>query len=94
MLCPRALCHQCQRQCQCQQPLLPLSIHTDARVPDPDVSWKVNFRKRFEHDLLHLVEDVQILRDTTLSTHLSENNRSRFQRDYEGCMDDIRALAE
>ncbi|KAF8498109.1 hypothetical protein F5888DRAFT_1596128, partial [Russula emetica] len=72
----------------------PSSIYTDARVPDPDDIWKVNLRKRIEHDLLHLVEDVQVLRDTTLSTHLSENDRSRVQRDYEGSMNDIRPLAE
>jgi hypothetical protein len=72
----------------------PSSIYADARIPDPDDIWKGNLRKRIEHDLLHLVEGVQILRDTTLSTHLSENDRSRVQRDYEGSMNDIRALAE
>jgi hypothetical protein len=67
----------------------PSSISTDARVPDPDDIWKGNLRKR-----IHLVEDVQTSRDTTLGTHLSNNNRSRVQRDYQGSMNEIRALAE
>src|SRR6266852_1077296 len=62
----------------------PSSIYTGARAPDPDDIEKVNLRKPIEHDPLHLVEDVQVLRDSTPSTHLSENDRSRVQRDYEG----------
>lgn len=69
----------------------PSFIYSDARDPDPHDISKINLRKRIGHDLNHLDEDVQTSHDTTLSMHL---NRSRVQRDSEGSMTNVRALAK
>ena len=67
---------------------------TDFCVLEPDEQWKADLRKRIEHDLHHMVEDAQIVRDTILNSQPSESSRERAQRDYEEIMDSIRTLAQ
>ena len=53
---------------------------TETRIVEPDGQWKADLRKRIEHDLFHMVEDAQIVRDTILGSQPSENSRERAQR--------------
>jgi hypothetical protein len=72
----------------------PPPVRIDTRVVEPDEQWKADLRKRIEHDLLHMVKDAQIVRDTILNSRLSESSRERAQRDYEESMNIIRTLAQ
>jgi hypothetical protein len=72
----------------------PPPVRTDTGVVEPDEQWKADLRKRIEHDLLHMVEDAQIIRDTILNSQPSERSRERAQRDYEESMNNIRTLAQ
>lgn len=62
--------------------------------PEPDDQWKVDLRKRVEHDLLHMVEDAQIVRDTILKSQPNESGRERAKREYEESTNNIRILAQ
>lgn len=70
------------------------SVRADTRVPAPDEQWNADLHKRIERDLLHIVEDVQIVRDIILSSQPTESSRGRAQRDYENSMNNIRTLAQ
>jgi hypothetical protein len=72
----------------------PPPVRTDTRAIEPDDQWKADLRKRIEHDLLHMVEDAQILRDTILSSQPNETGRERAQREYDESMNNIRTLAQ
>jgi hypothetical protein len=72
----------------------PPPVRTDTRVLELDDQWKADLRKRIEHDLLHMVEDAQIVRDTILGSHPSESSRERARRDYEESMNNIQSLAQ
>ena len=43
----------------------PSSVRTDTRGSESYEQYKADLRERVEHDLLHIVKDVQIVRDTT-----------------------------
>ena len=64
------------------------------RVLEPDEQWKADLRKRIEHDFLYLVEDAQIMRDTSFNSQPSESSRERAQRVYEESMDSIQTLVQ
>ncbi|KAN0111810.1 hypothetical protein V8E52_008190 [Russula decolorans] len=72
----------------------PPPLRTDTRVIEPDDQWKADLRIRIEHDLLHMVEDAQIVRDTILGSRPPESSRERAQRDYEESLNNIRNLAQ
>ncbi|KAF8502724.1 hypothetical protein F5888DRAFT_1607704, partial [Russula emetica] len=72
----------------------PPPIRTDTRVVEPDEQWKADLRKRIEHDLLHMVEDAQIVHNTILNSQPSGSSRERARRDYEESMNNIRTLAQ
>jgi hypothetical protein len=70
----------------------PLSVSTDTRF---DERWN-DFGKRIERDLrhlLHIVEDVRIVRDTILNSP-TESSREHAKREYKESMDHIRTLAQ
>lgn len=69
----------------------PSSVRTDTRV---DEQWKADLRKRIEHDLLHIVEDIRIVRDTIFNSRPTESSREHAQREYEESMNNIRTLAQ
>jgi hypothetical protein len=71
----------------------PPPVRTDI-VVEPDDQWKADLRKRIEHDLLHMVEDAQVVRDTILNSQPSEGSRERAHRDFEESMNNIRTLAQ
>jgi hypothetical protein len=71
----------------------PPHVRTDTGV-EPDEQWKADLRKRIQLDLLHMVEDSQIVRDTILGSQPSESSRERALRDYEESMNNIRTLAQ
>jgi hypothetical protein len=68
----------------------PSSVRTVTRV---DERWKTDLRKRIEHDLLHIVEDVRMVRDTILKSP-TKSSREHAQREYKESMDNIRTLAQ
>jgi hypothetical protein len=72
----------------------PSSVRTDTRVSESYEQYKADLRKRIEHDLLHIVKDVQIVRDTILNSQPTENGRERAHREYEDSMNNIRTLAQ
>ena len=74
----------------------PSYVRTDTRVAEPFERRKLeaDLRKIVEHDLLHIVKDVQIVRDTILSSQSTESGRERTQREYEESMNNIRTLAQ
>ncbi len=72
----------------------PPPVRTDGHVHEPDEQWKADLRKHIEQDLLHMVEDAQIVRDTILNSQPSESSRERAQRDYIESMNNIRMLAQ
>ena len=59
---------------------------------EPDDQWKVDLRKRV--DLLHMVEDAQMVRDTIVNSQPNEIGRERAQREYDKSMENIRTLAQ
>jgi hypothetical protein len=75
-------------------PQPPPPLRTDTRVVEPDDQWKADSRRRIEHELLHIVEDAQIVRDTILNSQPSESSRERAQRDHEESMNNIRTLVQ
>ena len=70
------------------------TVRTDIRAIEPDDQWKADLRKRIEHDLLHMVEEAQIVRDVILNSQPSESGRERAQREYDESMNNIRTLAQ
>ncbi|KAF8500253.1 hypothetical protein F5888DRAFT_1680554, partial [Russula emetica] len=72
----------------------PPPVHTDTHVVELDEQWKADLRKRIEQDLLPMVKDAQIVRDTILNSQLSESSREHAQRVYEESMNNIRTLAQ
>ena len=77
-------------------PTLPLPpVPTaDIHLVEPDEQWKADLRRRIEHDLRHMVEDAQNVRDTSLNSQPSESSRECAQRRYEESMNNIRMLAQ
>ena len=74
----------------------PSYVRTDTRVAEPFERRKLeaDLRKLVEHDLIHIVKDVQIVRDTILDSQSTESGRERTQREYEESMNNIRTLAQ
>ena len=69
------------------------SVHLDNRVLEPDEQWKADLRNRIEHEVLHMIKDAQMVRNTILNSQPSERSRKLAQRDYEESMDNIRTMA-
>ena len=69
-------------------------VRTDTRIVESDEQWKAILRKRIELDLLHMVEDAQLVRDSILETQPSESSRERTHRDYDESMKTIRRPAK
>jgi hypothetical protein len=76
------------------QPHIRTGIDTRILELEPDEQWKADLCKRIERGFFHLVEDTQIIRNTTLNSQPSEESRERAQRDYEESMHNIRMLAQ
>jgi hypothetical protein len=72
----------------------PPPVRTDTRLIEPDEQWKADLRRRIEHGLCHMVEDVQTVRDTILDSRPSESDRERAHREFEDAMNAIRNLAQ
>ncbi|KAI0246176.1 hypothetical protein BJV78DRAFT_1158072 [Lactifluus subvellereus] len=76
-------------------PPLPPPVRTGARLEiEPDKQWKDDLRKRIEHELRNMVEEAQIMRDTTLNSQPPESSRERALQEYESSMTAIRKLAQ
>jgi len=72
----------------------PPPVRTDTRLIEPDEQWKADQRRRIEHNLRHMVEDAQNVRDTILNSQPSESSRENAHREYEESMNTIRMLAQ
>ncbi|KAI9507279.1 hypothetical protein F5148DRAFT_999632, partial [Russula earlei] len=75
-------------------PQHPPPVRTDGRLVEPDEPWKADLRKRIEHDLRHMVEDAQTVRDAILNSQPPESSRERAHREFEESMNNIRSLAQ
>ncbi|KAH9962247.1 hypothetical protein BC827DRAFT_1130692, partial [Russula dissimulans] len=72
----------------------PPPVRTDGRVLEPDEQWKTDLRRRVEHDLRHMVEEAQTVRDAIFNSQPPESSRERAQREFEESMNNIRSLAQ
>src|SRR5712671_5755520 len=71
----------------------PPPVSADSRIVGPSERWKADLRKRIKHDLRHMVEEAQTIRDAILNSQPPESSRERAQREFEEIMNNVRSLA-